>query len=262
MAVNHFFINRKGGASKSFCAWVLMQWLLARFGDVRGVDLDPSNQSLSKFGGLGRVDAFQLRAPNGNIDVDKFDAIVQGVLADKSLADDTQIVWDTGSSCAPALLAYVQDEDLFEVIRKRHKVIIHIPVVAGATYYGVCLDELALWSNFGVPILAWLDPVNGELPLASNKKGLLGNSVYTKNESLQNTLLGVVEMSGKSTVRFGARHGRLFERFFNRCLVLDQFDKDPEWVDDDLNAQRLITLRKAIFGPVDASPLPGWLGVA
>src|SRR5436305_14579920 len=87
----HISLQGKGGVGKSLISAILSQYLLSKGQDVRCVDADPVNQTLSEYQGLVVSRLNLLKA--GSVDQREFDLLIE-----RFLMENGTFVVDTGAS--------------------------------------------------------------------------------------------------------------------------------------------------------------------
>ena len=76
----HILLQGKGGVGKSLISAILSQYLLSKGQDVRGIDADPVNQTLSEYRGLA-VSCLNL-LKEGSVDQREFDLLMERFLTE------------------------------------------------------------------------------------------------------------------------------------------------------------------------------------
>src|SRR5260370_16551300 len=77
----HILLQGKGGVGKSLISAILSQYLLSKGQDVRGIDADPVNQTLSEYRGLA-VSCLNLLKEE-SVDQREFDLLMQRFLTER-----------------------------------------------------------------------------------------------------------------------------------------------------------------------------------
>ncbi len=121
----HILLQGKGGVGKSLISSILSQYLLSKGQNVRCVDADPVNQTLSEYQGLA-VSCLNL-LKEGSVDQREFD-----LLMERFLTESGTFVVDTGASTFIPLWHYVLENDALDYLRERGKrVFIHSVITGG-----------------------------------------------------------------------------------------------------------------------------------
>src|SRR5205807_2242023 len=100
----HIALQGKGGVGKSLISAILSQYLLSKGQDVRCVDADPVNQTLSEYQSLAVSCLNLLKA--GSIDQREFDHLIE-----RFLTESGTFVVDTGASTFIPLWHYILEND-------------------------------------------------------------------------------------------------------------------------------------------------------
>ncbi|MDR1083369.1 MAG: conjugal transfer protein TraL [Deltaproteobacteria bacterium] len=163
MGIAHFILQKKGGSGKSFVACLWAQFLLAENYKVISIDTDPANSSFADFKDLS-VTKINLLDGTEDINPRSFDSLMDLIF---SLQPSEQAVIDTGSSCYVPLVAYLKNNDSFNVIQDSgHGIYLHIPLTGGPDIVHTfgCAAELA--KNFPkTHKILWINRYHGELAI-------------------------------------------------------------------------------------------------
>ena len=121
----HILLQGKGGVGKSLISAILSQYLLSKGQDVRCVDADPVNQTLSEYQFLAVSCLNLLKA--GSVDQREFD-----LLMERFLTESGTFVVDTGASTFIPLWHYILENDALDYLRERGKrVFVHSVITGG-----------------------------------------------------------------------------------------------------------------------------------
>ncbi len=121
----HILLQGKGGVGKSLISAILSQYLLSKGQDVRGIDADPVNQTLSEYRGLA-VSCLNL-LKEGSVDQREFD-----LLMERFLTESGTFVVDTGASTFIPLWHYILENHALDYLRERGKrVFVHSVITGG-----------------------------------------------------------------------------------------------------------------------------------
>ena len=121
----HVLLQGKGGVGKRLISAILSQYLLSKGQDVRCVDADPVNQTLSEYRGLA-VSCLNL-LKEGSVDQREFD-----LLMERFLTESGTFVVDTGASTFIPLWHYILENDALDYLRGRGKrVFVHSVITGG-----------------------------------------------------------------------------------------------------------------------------------
>ena len=121
----HISLQGKGGVGKSLISVILSQYLLSKGHDVRCIDADPVNQTLSEYRGL---DVSRLNLlKDGSVDQREFD-----LLMERFLTESGTFVVDTGASTFIPLWHYILENQALDYLREKGKrVFIHSVITGG-----------------------------------------------------------------------------------------------------------------------------------
>ena len=121
----HISLQGKGGVGKSLISAILSQYLLSKGHDVRGIDADPVNQTLSEYRGLAVTRLNLLK--EGSVDQREFD-----LLMERFLTESGTFVVDTGASTFIPLWHYILENQALDYLREKGKrVFIHSVITGG-----------------------------------------------------------------------------------------------------------------------------------
>jgi hypothetical protein len=120
----HISLQGEGGVGKSLVAAILSQYLASRGQDVRGIDADPVNHTLSEYRGLG-ARCLNI-SKDGSVDHREFDSLME-----RFLTESGTFVVDTGASTFIPLWHYVLENHALEHLRERGKRVYTHSVITG-----------------------------------------------------------------------------------------------------------------------------------
>ncbi len=152
----HILLQGKGGVGKSLISAILSQYLLSKGQDVRCVDADPVNQTLSEYQGLGVSRLNLLKA--GSVDQREFDLLIE-----KLLTENGTFVVDTGASTFIPLWHYILENDALDYLRERGKRVFVHSVITGGQSLNDTLDgfEQLAETTREKNIVVWLNEYFG-----------------------------------------------------------------------------------------------------
>lgn len=144
----HIFMQGKGGVGKSFCANMLMQYMIEQGMYVVGWDSDPSNQTLASFKGLN-VKIMDTLENQDNVQIgalDKLNETISLINDNTELQNqDVSAVLDVGSSNYIQTLNYLSSRRLdgLGILQSslNIRMVFHVPIIGGEPYKDC-------WSNF------------------------------------------------------------------------------------------------------------------
>ena len=152
----HILLQGKGGVGKSLISAILSQYLLSKGEDVRCVDADPVNQTLSEYQGLAVSCLNLLKA--GSIDQREFDLLIE-----RFLTESGTFVVDTGASTFIPLWHYILENDALDYLRERGKRVFVHSVITGGQSLNDTLDgfEQLAETTREKNIVVWLNEYFG-----------------------------------------------------------------------------------------------------
>jgi hypothetical protein len=152
----HILLQGKGGVGKSLISAILSQYLLSKGEDVRCVDADPVNQTLSEYQGLAVSCLNLLKA--GSIDPREFDLLIE-----RFLTESGTFVVDTGASTFIPLWHYILENDALDYLRERGKRVFVHSVITGGQSLNDTLDgfEQLAETTREKNIVVWLNEYFG-----------------------------------------------------------------------------------------------------
>ncbi len=124
----HFVLQAKGGIGKSFVSTLLAQHILNETGAVGCFDTDQENTTFTHYKAL---DVRHIAVANESrlVDAKRFDVLMETLLTTPG-----NFVVDTGANTFSNLLAYMVENEVFQMLREAGKnVFIHTIVGGGDT---------------------------------------------------------------------------------------------------------------------------------
>jgi hypothetical protein len=161
----HFVLQAKGGIGKSFVSTLLAQHLAAEAGAVRCFDTDQENTTFAHYRGLS-VQHISVTNESRLIEPKRFDTLMEILLT-----DDGNFIIDTGANTFSNLLAYMVENDVFEMLNGAGKrPYIHTIVGGGDTLADTASGFYAIAQKVPeVPMVLWCNEHFGELRTAEGK---------------------------------------------------------------------------------------------
>lgn len=160
MATIHFILQGKGGVGKTVIASILVQFFMDTNRDVKAIDTDPVNATLSSYQEYNatRIDILK----GDNINPRAFDELLETLFY---LPDQIHAVVDNGSSSFVALGSYIKEQAVDTLlIEQGHHVYFHTVVTGGQALDDTLAGLKALADSFpSVPLVVWLNPYFGEI---------------------------------------------------------------------------------------------------
>jgi hypothetical protein len=217
----HVVLGSKGGTGKSFCCWMIAQWLTSPL----IYDTDPNNPTLHSFKGLGAEYVPALHGEAMAFAADDIDRMIETIALSRK-----PVVIDVGSSGFIPMASYLLGDDVSSLLSEHgHRLVLHTTVVGGQAQADCVNGAVALLSQFpgDVPIIVWenhydhvvadLDfgggrqPVKGTLyRLAQLHRDVLG--AILKNEQTFSEALDDPAMTLSQRSRLRQIRSRLFDQ--------------------------------------------------
>jgi hypothetical protein len=194
----HFLMQGKGGVGKSFCSWILAEYLRDKGYDVHGIDTDASNQTFTQYKALN-VQALKLSDDGMDVEPRRFDQMMERLLTEQG-----SFVVDTGSNTFLPLWKYMVENGALQMLRDAgRKVYLHSVVTGGQALVDTLngMDHIAKFAD-DKSMVVWLNEFFGKVESDSPEgvKAFPTMKAYTKNEA---KVLGVVAVTKRSADTFG-----------------------------------------------------------
>jgi hypothetical protein len=191
----HFVLQAKGGIGKSFVSTLLAQHVLNETGAVRCFDTDQENTTFTHYEALG-VQHIAVADDSRLVDPKKFDVLMETLLTEQG-----NFVIDTGANTFSNLLAYMVENEVFDMLRAAgKKVFIHTIVGGGDTLADTTNGFHAIAHEVpDVPLVLWCNEHFGELRTAEGKS-FLETQGYKQSAS---RLTGTVTLFKRNAGTFG-----------------------------------------------------------
>src|SRR3954451_1490992 len=194
-AVVHLVLQGKGGIGKSVVASWLAEYLLKRGENVRCIDGDPVNRSLTQYKSLN-AEKLDLINEEGLIVRIRYDALLE-----RFATEDGVFVMDSGSTAFLPLWSYIVETEVIRVLRETgRKLYVHCVVSGGEMLSDSLLgfDTLAK-STPDRNVVVWVNEYFG--PVARDGKTFDQMNVFQKHAD---KVLGSIGIPQRSADTFGA----------------------------------------------------------
>lgn len=125
----HLSLQGKGGVGKTLVASILAQYFRHAGRDLKCIDTDPVNQTLSQYKALGaqHLDLMD----EGQVDPRRFDRLMERILT-----EDSVFVVDNGASTFIPLWNYLLENHVTEVLRgARKRLYVHTVITGGQALF-------------------------------------------------------------------------------------------------------------------------------
>lgn len=192
----HFVLQGKGGIGKTYVSTILAQWLKAKSeGLLRCYDTDQENTTFSRYKALD-VKHVPVMTESRTIDPKRFDALMIDILE-----EDGNCVVDNGANTFSPLMAYLIENDCFNLLEESgRKVYIHTIVGGGDTLHDTAMGFVTTAKSTQVPLVLWENEHFGLLQSASGKS-FLESQTYADNSQ---RVRGRIVLSARNADTFGA----------------------------------------------------------
>ncbi len=194
----HIVLQGKGGVGKSVCSWVLAQYLKDQGVNVRCIDTDASNQTLTQFKALN-VQPLKLSDDGLSIEPRRFDDMME-----RLLSEEHSFVIDTGSNTFLPLWKYMVENNALGMLEAAgRKVYLHCVITGGQGLLDTLngLDFVTQAANDN-SVVVWINEYFGKVEQVSTEgvKTFTDMAAYTER---QNTIIGAVTFKKRSADTFG-----------------------------------------------------------
>jgi hypothetical protein len=192
----HFVLQGKGGIGKTYVSTILAQWLQTKSETpLRCYDTDQENTTFSRYKALD-VKHVPVMTESRTIDPKRFDALMIDILE-----EDGNCVIDNGANTFSPLMAYLIENDCFNLLEESgRKVYIHTIVGGGDTLHDTAMGFVTTAKSTQVPLVLWENEHFGMLQSASGKS-FLESQTYAENSQ---RVRGRVVLSARNADTFGA----------------------------------------------------------
>ncbi len=234
----HILLQGKGGVGKSLISAILSQYLLSKGQDVRCVDADPVNQTLSEYQGLAVSRLNLLKA--GSVDQREFDLLVE-----KLLTENGTFVVDTGASTFIPLWHYILENDALDYLRERGKRVFVHSVITGGQSLNDTVDgfEQLAETTREKNIVVWLNEYFGSV--LQNGQPFRETAVCKKHA---NKVQGSVAIVRRTADTFG----RDVEDMIRQKMTFEEALNGSGFT--IMAKQRLRVVQRELFDQLDAIP--------
>ncbi len=193
----HFVLQGKGCIGKTLVSTLLAQWIKPKNTEdpLRCYDTDQENATFSRYKAMD-VKHVPVMTESRTIDPKRFDSLMIDILE-----SDGNCVIDNGANTFSPLLAYLIENDAFEMLSEAgRQVYIHSIVGGGDTLHDTAAGFVSTAKSANVPMVLWENEHFGLLQSVSGK--LFSESPTFKDNS--HKLKGVVKLHQRNADTFGA----------------------------------------------------------
>lgn len=228
-------VTSKGGAGKSFVAWVLAQWGLSKGLKMHCLDTDPANPTFAGYKALN-VQYLDIANEKMLINRDIFDDLLE-IIAEH----DGFSVVDTGSTTFYPFLSHAMEVKTFKLLKDAGvRVVVHAPIAGGPALKETLVALEALLETTDVDVVIWLNGHFGSIEL--NGKPVTETQLYKK---YVDRILGIVSISPRER----DTHGKDFEFLLGNKLTFAQI---PDHKFKLAQKQRFADVQSELFEQLDA----------
>jgi hypothetical protein len=234
----HFVLQAKGGIGKSFVSTLLAQYLINETGSARCFDTDQENTTFAHYSALS-VRHISLADQSRVIDPKRFDSLMGSLLTDEG-----NFVVDTGANTFSNLLAYMVENEAFNMLRDARKTTyVHTIVGGGDTLADTANGFYAIAQKIsGTRIVVWFNEHFGEIKTAEGKP-------FTETQAYRQSaarLTGSVTLFRRNHATFGEDIRKLNTRRHTIAQALASNDYSL------MEKQRIRTFSHDVFGQLRA----------
>ena len=236
----HMVLQGKGGVGKSFVASHIAQYFLEREVPAAIFDSDPINRTLSNYAALN-ARYFNFMAGN-DLDLGAFDTMMSSLID----SQDAVVVLDTGSSNFIALLSYLQDGHVFNLLEELGRPVVVHSVLVGGEASRDTLSGFAMLGHIigNHHVVAWLNDFLG--PVQFEGRPFEDTAPYA---ALRDRLLGTVHLRRRGGAN-NPLHINAIREMTRRHLTFREAIASAEfWL---LDKQRLADARREVREQLDA----------
>jgi hypothetical protein len=234
----HLSLQGKGGVGKSLVASILAQYFMSHEREVRCLDADPVNPTLSHYEGLN-VERLKLQHDgHGTIDEEAFDKLFERLL----LGEDGLFILDAGAATFVPLWNHILQSDCLDALANAGKPTYVHTIVTGGQGQDDTLEGLRELAETTKErnIIVWINEYFGRVEW--HGKGFLEFPVYKDNE---NKILGLVVIPDRNPGTFG----RDMRGMLARSLTFEEAIHSKDFY--ILSKQRLKMVQRDLFEQLD-----------
>jgi len=195
----HFILQGKGGIGKTLVSTILAQWMAGQDDQeqrpLRCFDTDQENPTFSRYKAIN-VRHVPVMTDTRTIDPKRFDALMIALLE-----TDGNCVIDNGANTFSPLMAYLLENDCFDLLKESgRKVVIHVIVGGGDTLHDTATGFTTTAKATDVPLVLWENQHFGLLQSASGKQ-FTDSLTYAEHAA---RVVGRVVLTARNADTFGA----------------------------------------------------------
>jgi len=235
----HLILQGKGGVGKSVIASWLAEFLIGRGRNMRCIDGDPVNRSLSQYKAL-RAENLDLVNEDGLIQRGRYDSLVE-----RFLKSEDVFVVDCGATAFLPFWTYIVESEMIRVLHEvGRKVYLHLPITGGETLDDTLLGFSAVANaTSDRNVIVWLNEYFG--PVMRDGKRFGEMHVYLDN---RDKILASVAIPQRSTDTYGMTIRTMREK----KLTFEEAINSPEFM--RAQRSRLHLVRRDLFEQLERTP--------
>jgi hypothetical protein len=233
----HFILQGKGGIGKTFVSSIIAQWMKKQNPEfLRCYDTDQENTTFSRYKAM-HVKHVPVMTESRTIDPKRFDALMLDILE-----SDANCVIDNGANTFSPLMAYLIENDCFDLLRESGRTTyIHSIVGGGDTLHDTASGFVSTALSTPTPIVLWENEHFGLLQTPSGK-------MFTDSQSF-NEHIGKVKGRIKLTQRNSDTFGADIKKMNTARMTLDEVMQSEKF--NIMEKQRIKVVYRDIFEQLD-----------
>jgi hypothetical protein len=233
----HFVLQGKGGIGKTFVSSIIAQWMKNKNPEfLRCYDTDQENATFSRYKAMN-VRHVPVMTDSRTIDPKRFDALMLDILE-----SDSNCVVDNGANTFSPLMAYLIENDCFDLLRESGRTVyIHSIVGGGDTLHDTASGFVSTALSTPVPIILWENEHFGLLQTPSGK-------IFTDSQSFNDhvdKVKGRVKLAQRNSDTFGAD----IKKMNTARMTLDEVMQSEKF--NIMEKQRIKVVYRDIFEQLD-----------
>ena len=234
--VIHLSLQGKGGVGKSLVASIVAQYYTERGADVKCIDTDPVNQTLSQYKALNATHLKLL--VSGNIDQRGFDDLMERLLTEEGV-----FVVDSGASTFIPLWSYIIENHALELLQNAGRLLYVHTVITGGQALADTLKGFGSLaeSTSQRNLVVWINEYFGRVEREG--KQFVDMAVCKENAE---KIFGWILLPKRHQDTFG----RDFEEVISRKLTMEQGILDGPFT--LMSKQRIRMIQRDVFEQLDA----------
>lgn len=233
----HFILQGKGGIGKTLVSTILAQWILSKDSQsLHCYDTDQENPTFSRYKALD-VRHIPVMTDFRTIDPKRFDALMMAILE-----DEDNCVVDNGANSFTPLMAYLIENDAFEMMRESGKqVYVHTIVGGGDILHDTAAGFASTANAVSAPLILWENQHFGLLQSASGKQ-FCDSRTFSEHA---HRVLGRITLAQRNSDTFGAD----IKKMNTARMTMEEVMQSDKF--NIMEKQRIKTVYRQIFEQLD-----------